>query len=114
MHCIPSEFSGCTGACRTACFWNAVPVNDHLRTLCCCGAGALAGAAALAVALAVFWLYRRNSQASTTSSQMMLLAESDSGEESVEESLELVTNGRGEPVELGSGSYGKVRHQIMH
>ena len=60
------------------------------------------------MALAVFWLYRRNRQASSPSSQMMLLAESDSGDESVEESLELVRNGRGEPVELGSGSHGKV------
>ena len=85
-----------------------VPVVGHLRILRCCGAGAFAGAAALAVALAVFWLYRRNRQASSTSSQMMLLAESDAEDESVEESLELVTNGRGEPVELGSGSHGKV------
>lgn len=77
-----------------------------------CNAVACACVALVGVIVAVYWRARGSS---TKSSQMMLLADSsDSGHKDVQEMVDLMIDSHGVPIELGSGSYGKVTVQNQY
>lgn len=71
----------------------------------------LAGAALIGTAVVLSRILSRSSNSLMAPSQMMLLADSDSGVGTAEEKMELMVDSHGNPVELGSGSFGKVAVQ---
>ncbi|BDA51317.1 probable serine/threonine-protein kinase DDB_G0281745 at C-terminar half [Coccomyxa sp. Obi] len=78
------------------------------RTLTLALSITLAGMVLIGLAVVGSRFFWRSGGSSVASSQMMLLADSDSGLGNSQESLELMADSQGKPVELGSGTYGKV------